>query len=619
MKYLKNLHTTNNRPIPHNLWGIGMVLLLLFVSCKDTWNSENVSSETDTENFYWHTQTRSRAEQEVMLRNHGVGFSYDAIYGEKCDVGSVRCQVLNLDFLRNKQVYRIDDAGKSKLDKVCSHSFSEYCHNTNITAKASADLPLYKEDYSRAASIFEHALDTCISVTTTQIETACFKFIASSLWEYTLEEEGEECLSDNFLYALDRIRRTDVENTAVVDSFIQIFGTHVITSATIGGKLQLDIVTDRKNVKTFVNEKVLKESSLDVLFKRMESTVNEKDKKYIHGILKNAQLHLSITGGDQSAFGSLVSNLSPDNVMASANNLSQWAISIQLNEENIWDDKCEMVDMTVSPIWEFIPDKITANRVKARIIATAPTMQELYGNRNFLNVVIPSVPQTVTTTLGGKKVSFNSPWVVDVIAANRRVATICKEWVPEIDLNNSVQVIYPIYENRMLMEAGLCIHHDSVYQVKWLYDRFEVIKQDSVAPSGKVYLNFGTLECQGKEGVNYQTGKFIIGYEWPGSILPDGTLAKDKPYYETRKFLGNFFLNTDQKFTDLPNWDYQGESLSNSYYEGFFKKLPANNQELPYRLSGIQLKGRTGKGHLGNRMVRNNNYVYYMNSTELGL
>jgi hypothetical protein len=57
----------------------------------------------------------------------------------------------------------------------------------------------------------------------------------------------------------------------------------------------------------------------------------------------------------------------------------------------------------------------------------------------------------------------------------------------------------------------------------------------------------------------------------------------------------------------------------NSYYEKFFKELPADKQELPYELSGIQLKERSGKDHLKNRMMRDGDYVYYMNSTELGL
>lgn len=605
--------------IPHLVWGIGMLLLVVFTSCKDEWEGGNISHSIPTEDFYWYTRTRSRVEQEVMLRSHGVGFSYDAIYGKKCDVGSVRCQVLDLGVLKEEDIYRQDDTGRTDCNYTCSHGFAEYFYNTNFSTDVSGQVPGYKGDYTKIISLFEHALDTCIAFTSIQTEIVCQKYIETNLWENFLNKMGERCLSDNFQYALEKIKATDIENTAVVDSFINIFGTHVVVDATIGGKLQLDIVTERKNVQTFANEKTVTEQSLDVFFKKMESSLTETEQKFVKQLLAKAQLYITITGGDLSTFKTLVTNPSPDNALASEKNLTQWVKSIKLDEDKIWDNKCELVDMEVAPIWEFIPDKTTANRVKTRIIATAPTMQELYGNRNFLNVSFPIHPTTVTTALGGKPQTFDSPWVVDVIAANRRVATICKEWVPEIDLHNSVQVAYPIYENRIQMTAGLCVHDGNAYRVRWLYDRFDVEKLEAPTIGDKVYLDFGYLECQSKEGVNYQEGKFIIGYEWPGSILIDGTLTKDKSYYETRKFLGDFYLNTDEKFTDLPNWTYQTESMWSSYYDKYIKELSDKEQELPYQFSGIQLKGRSGKGHLKNRMVRNGDYVYYMNSTELGL
>ena len=619
MRHPMKIYPSTNHFFPRFMWGIGMILCLVLTSCEDEWEDGSLSHSIPTENLYWYTRTRSKAEQETMLRSHGVGFSYDAIYGKKCDVGSVRCQVLDLGVLKEEDIYRQDNTGRTVYKNTCSHSFAEYFYNTNFCTDVSGEILGYKGDYSRVLSLFEHALDTCIAFTSVQSEIVCQKYIETNHWENSLDELGERGLSDNFLYALEKIKATNIENVAVVDSFINIFGTHVVVDATIGGKLQLDVVTQRKNIQTFANERTVTEQSLDLFFKKKESSLTETEQKFVKQLLTNSQLYITISGGDLSTFNTLVANPSPDNVQASEKNLSQWIESVKLDEDKMWDNKCELIDMEVAPIWEFIPDETVASRVKTRIIATAPTMQELYGNRNFLNVSFPVHPTTVTTTLGGKAQTFNSPWVVDVIAANRRVATICKEWVPEIDLLNSVQVVYPIYENRIQMEAGFCVHNGHAYQVKWLYDRFVVSLLDTSTTGDKVFLNFGYLESQGKEGVNYQEGKFIIGYEWPGSILTDGTLAKDKPYYETRKFLGNFYLNTDGKFTDLPNWTYQSESMWNSYYEKFFKELPADKQELPYELSGIQLKERSGKDHLKNRMMRDGDYVYYMNSTELGL
>ena len=148
----------------------------------------------------------------------------------------------------------------------------------------------YKGDYSKVLSLFEHALDTCIAFTSVQSEIVCQKYIATNLWESCLDELGERGLSDNFLYALEKIKATNIENVAVVDSFINIFGTHVVVDATIGGKLQLDIVTQRKNIQTFANERTVTEQSLDLFFKKKESSLTETEQKFVKQLLTTFSL-----------------------------------------------------------------------------------------------------------------------------------------------------------------------------------------------------------------------------------------------------------------------------------------------------------------------------------------
>ena len=261
-----------------------------------------------------------------------------------------------------------------------------------------------------------------------------------------------------------------------------------------------------------------------------------------------------------------------------------------------------------------IPDAELAALVRTRIEATAPTMQELYGNRNFLNVEIPVGFGAVSTTFGGRLMTVADPWVVDVIAANRHVATVCKEWVPEIDPQGSVRVVYPIYENRIQTDAGLCVHNGVAYRVKWLYNRFSVEPADTVA-TDKVYLTFGYLDPAPTGGVSYQSGLLRLGYEWPGSIATDGSLANRGEVRTTRKFLGHFYLDSEKNYANLPNWTYQTVAPDNRHYEEEYAAQFAAG--LPYTLSGVGLAGRSGAANLANRMVRDDDYVYYINTTEV--
>lgn len=587
-------------------------------SCSDEFQSNmEQPSPVGGSNMYWYTHTRTAAEQQTMLRSHGVGFSFDAINGERCDVGSVRCQIVNLNAMEEAGAYDCSYEGRTQIKTNTSRSFAEYSHNVNTGASVSGDVLIYKGSYQKVASIFEHALDTSLCFTTEMSEKAVEKTIDTNMLETLLESEPEQYLSENFLYAIDKLKKNGRNNVAVVDSFIGIFGTHVITNASVGGKLQLDIITDRKTVTTLIMEKQIKEQSLNLFFKKKTETMTDEELKAATALLENAEIHLSAVGGDLSKLNTLIANPSFGNTAATPAALYEWQESINFNETNPWDSRCEMTDMDVTPIWEFIPDKEVAALVKSRIIATAPTMQELYGNRNFINVEIPMLPGTVSTNFAGTVKTINNPWVTDVIAAHRHVATICKEWVPEIDPDNSVYVVYPIYENRMQMDAGLCVYNGTPYRVKWIYNRFDVEKDTTKVNSDKVYLTFGYLSSEKTNGADYTQSTLRIGYEWPGSISINGSIANKNDICTTRKFLGNFYLDTDKKYTNLPNWTYITSSDENKYYKETYPEL--FNRDRPYELSGIKLNGKTGLDNLVNRMVRNSDYVYYINTSETEL
>ena len=560
-------HTKEGRSLCHATALAAAALCFLALSCSDELHTYAPQGGADGNGTtYWHTRTRTPGEQQTMLRNHGVGFSFDAINGEKCDAGSVRCQVVDLATLEADGAYDCDYVGHSEMTTSCSRSFAEYCHNVNTGTSVSGGVLIYKGSYMKTASIFEHAFDNSICFTAEMSERAVEKFIDTNIMDNLLKEEPERYLSDNFLYAIDKLRRAGTDNVAVVDSFIEIFGTHVITDASVGGKLKLDVVTGQKTVSTLVQEQQIKEQSLNLFFKKKVETMTESELKAATTLLSNAELHLDATGGDLSPFSTLIANPSTDNPAATPETLENWLASINFDETHPWDSRCEMLDMEVTPIWEFIPDPTVAALVESRIKATAPTMQELYGNRNFVNVEIPAQPGTVTTGFNGRTMTVTDPWVVDVIAANRHVATVCKEWVTVVDGNT-------------------------------------------------VYLTFGYLDYAKTDGADYLPGSLRIGYEWPGSIATDGSVANKEEICTTRKFLGNFYTDNDKRHDNLPIWTYTTADMSNTHYTETYAELFATDE--PYRLSGVKLDGRSGSANITGRMVRNQDYVYYINTTEI--
>lgn len=590
-----------------------VALLSLLPSCQ----SEELIRETPpTENSdasqYWYTRTRSSEQQSTMLRSHAVGFSYDGIYGEACNQNSVRCQVLNLDILKEKELYSSVSQPETHDNHYSAHSLSECFSKMNSGSKSKTEFLTSKTDAQKVASIFQKREDNVVIISQTRICQAINKNILMDDYHEIQESEKDpySFLTPSFLYAIRKMQKDN--DVAVIDSFIEIFGSHVVTEASVGGQIKLDLTVSTSDIKTLTSEQKITSKAIDFYFKKQESSSSEQTQTFFEGVLKNATLSLNVKGGDIASFGELIAN--PHSPLRTSDILSRWMNSLDENLSSAWNSRLELVDMKVYPIWEFIPDPKVSARVHARIEATAPTLQELYGNRNFIDVKFSSSVSAVTCKLGGKSSTFNNPWVVDVFAANRHVATLCREWIPEIDPNTTVTVAYPIYENKIQVNAGVCIYGNKAYNVRWLYDQFAV---DTLAigcrPGDMLYMQAGYLQVKPcSPGYKYQDTKMAIGYEWPGSIGIEGGL-QNKPFYETRKFLGNFFLNTTAKFSNLPNWIYNTTSLYNKSYDKYLK----DNNSTPYSLSGITVTGQNAKEYLSNRMVRSADYTYYYNLREL--
>ena len=570
---------------------------------------------SDEAEEFWHTRTLSKASRLELKRKYGIGFSYDAVYGCKCDINYVKCHALNIDELRNSGIML--EFPKNTFRDTCfiAHSFSEYCHAANLTGSASGDVVIYGADYSRVASIYEHGLDTIVYISNSKnIESRGLRLNSEFIED--IREEPERYLTPSFRYGIEKIRKTPVEEVMVVDSFVNIYGTHIVTGVTIGASLKLELKTRRGLFVDYKSEEIMTREKLNILFKKTESTSTKEEHEFMRQVLESSTIDLSVRGGDVSVFNSLLTDPSPTNSAATEETVTRWINSLEDDTENEEYGNLELIDMSVMPIWEFIADEQVAKRVKTRILADAPSMQELYGNRNWVNTSIDLSKTKYVNTFFNRwdretwYCGFSDPYVVNVIAANRIVASVCREWIPEIDHDTLVTVVYPIYENSIDIGSGVGIDAEcNVWSVSWRYNKFKVKKIGKASsPLPMVYLNFGTVETTPVSGEKYMKGNFIIGYERPGNINVTNGQMNDR-WFTLRKFLGDFYLENAVRYNNLPNWEYCESPVEYPSYSSYM------DDDL-FEMVGLKVNGRTGAENLGNRMVRNYDYKYYLNKRE---
>lgn len=533
-----------------------------------------------------------------FYRHHGVGYSYDAVGGEYCNLGDVRCQVLNravLDRLEDMvvdQLLTVDYVNTMSVSNSVSTSVVDYVQNANFYGSVSGGILIFSGSASKTCSIFEDGeIDTYILHNEETLSRAKYYLDPVAICRYI--ETYPTLLTSSFREAIKRLASSSKEDWRAIDEFIATYGTHLITYVELGAKLTVDVQVETHKFNTIEQEKALSEAAIATLFKKnTSSTSYQSDYK----ILRNSRCRIDILGGDVSAMDAAISTTLFGNEKMTLSMLSDWERSVKFDDDNLNNSNVELINMKVAPIWELIPNSDVALRVETRIMGNASLMQQLLGNRNFINTSFAARPSSVTCRIGNNKnVKYNNPDIVDIIAANRHVAIVCNEYVPDISKTTKVHVAYPVYEGRAKLSNGLCISGNQAYHVDWRHNRYTVTPLGTVEGDGKtIYMNGGVLSAKGYENMGYQTSHPILGCERPGGIKTDGSLGGEMR--KVKKHFGHFYLDNATKYDNLPGWEYTTtDPVEKSNYADFFKTESYKN-----------------------RMTRRDDYIYIYNTTEIG-
>lgn len=508
----------------------------------------------------------TRAQAREMVLSEGVGYGYNGVYGEKCNVPDVRSQVLDLDAIKNAgqqvELYAMasnelsfsSTTGLSLVDILQKLYFDGSASGTSVVfhGNISGTLQLYTE--KKINSYFCHA--------EAKKDVFYSKIDAPSV--AALVDSHPEMLTKNFRSAVARLGSEPTKMQ--MDSLIERYGTHVVTYCTLGGITELDIRLEKDSVATIESEHEIGDISIFSIFDAgMLSDDDYNDLKLVN----SGDSRLTVRGGDSRKLEFEVMNFDWGRDAVDSKAVGEWVASIGAGKD--MRQNLEMTSMSMIPIWEFIADDHVAEMLEAHITGNAELLMDLYGYQNFVNTSFPA-------EIEGKYDTYN------ILSDGRYVATLCREIVLEIDLDTTVWVAYPIYQQEANTATGLCIHNGYAYRVGWQFGEMVVERVDSFNVGNTIYMSAGYLNNHPMKGINYTPCELVPYYEWPGSILTDGTLDVTKPYYLGYKCNNDFYLrqtdSTEQRgqITALPNWSYDENS---------------------------------------DRMIRNQNYVYYINPLEL--
>ena len=526
--------------------------------------------------FEW-TKAEDIESRALFLRNFGVGYSYNAVRGSFCDWKDIRCQIVNRRAIEDYQERNGEPlTGLSLATSTIAHSQFNYSKRDYIAAvhletKEKVDLGLYNKEKRSRQDFLEDGLEETFYYSLDEEIILADRFIspASVLYFYEFEDECDNFLTLSFVNAVRHVADSDPTDIAVVDSLINIYGTHVITQSWLGGKIRVDLSNYMFRYKdTAKEDKWSSDEFLDAVSSK-DSTRTGKDE---YAWIEHGKLNISAYGGDQSSLTSLLGEHAPDGTRTfSTEGISQWRLSLFYDPDDEKRSNVEMVDMRLTPIWEFAEavDYDAAQRIKAAILQDVSLQQSLLGENNFFDtkfpIRYPSVGVQYHDQNAWKSVtrtdSAELPMIVNIVSGGRYVASVCHENVN----NHDLWVCYPIYEGKIKMPCGLGVDDSGrVYSVMWLNGLATTLRVDGKADD-TFYINGGQVDIEPQEGVTYADAFAMPYLELSGGVKPDGGYEAS-PYMVTRDGADFVLYDCKKVPANMVGWGEDGHRLTEYVY-----------------------------------------------------
>lgn len=564
---------------------IGVMTMMLTVSCR-----QEELTMPDSGTVSVSPLSRAAEDPETIQdfrRLYGVGFSYDALYGERNNMKDIRCQVLDYSGIMawqdaeswHQKLVTVASDNETSIKCSTSYSRSEYVQSTVFQADVKAEMIVFNGSFEANISTIE-AGETNDFYSRVEYQCPALKVSVDgrSLRELIQEEGHTEFLAPNFREVLKwmETHRSD----ATIDSLIARYGSHVVTYGKFGGSLTIDMTMKQDSLTDVINNKTLGKVTVGSLLNKISESKDEQ--KTVH-MINGADCNISIRGGDLNKIPYELLHFEFGRHPDLSKCITDWNASISYDADNYYKSNLEIVEMDVMPIWYFIPDEELAERVRLRVQGTAKELIKKMGYQNAVSTSF-TIPQSLTCLMGGKSISFTRPLVMNVISSGRYVATVCRERIEAISTTTDMRVVYPIYDRKANFASGYCVNNGVAYSVRWIRGKCHVERIGYVNDESTIYLTDGVPGSRPYASTDYLPSHVVVDYEWPFAIRIDGSLDSSRPYYLVRKRKDLFYLrNADgsdckQRLDGLPNWSYDAD--------------------------------------LG-RMVRNKDYVYYWNPLEI--
>ena len=393
---------------------------------------------------------------ETSNKIYAVGYSYD-ITGEWASPNSVKVEIFDTKRMIKDGIESVNAAQVELSDyTVTGSTISEVSNKLTVKASVEGSYGGFKGEANASfdmetseSSTYEYA-STYFDVQKRRASLS--KSPQSLIFDYMTDDAYNAI--NGLKVKTNRGMRNLYPNTREgFQRLISDFGTHVIVEAGLGGRLRRSLQVNTSEITSAYDVKAFAKASYDGVVKA-EASVDEHFKQSYKENAKAIRLTMSVLGGDEE----LATKLGAEKTFT-AENYEAW-------KESVTKDNMALVNFSENslvPLYELVDREATVEDAgfdgEARYQALMKYMTDGSVAADFSTYKCGTVTEFTVPSFADAK--YNETLIKDIYLGGQWVGQVCNEYIPNINRDERVTVVYPVVNNKARYNMGFFLGDDT--------------------------------------------------------------------------------------------------------------------------------------------------------------
>ena len=380
---------------------------------------------------------------ETSNKIYAVGYSYD-ITGEWASPNSVKVEIFDTKQLITDGIESVNAAQVELSDyTVTGSTISEVSNKLTVKASVEGSYGGFKGEANASfdmetseSSTYEYA-STYFDVQKRRASLS--KSPQSLIFDY-MTDDAYNAINGLKVKTKRGMRNLYPNTREGFQRLISDFGTHVIVEAGLGGRLRRSLQVNTSEITSAYDVKAFAKASYDGVVKA-EASVDEHFKQSYKENAKHIRLTMSVLGGDEA----LATKLGDEKTF-NAENYEAW-------KESVTKDNMALVNFSsesLVPLYELVDRE--AEGGEDRYTALKSYMTDGSVAADFSTYKCGTVTEFDVPSFEDAK--YNETLIKDIYLDGQWVGQVCNEYIPNINRDERVTVVYPVVNNKARYNMG---------------------------------------------------------------------------------------------------------------------------------------------------------------------